>query len=118
MRILTSILFCFAAVGLLSCAHSPPPAPPIAEYGTPGAGKIQVTICGDVKHPGRYWIPEASNLATVQEVFGGWGGHGDFGGAAPLRVILIRVVDGREVRTKHSLWGQPEQKATFTLKDG
>ena len=118
MRIVASILLCIGSVSLLSCASSPPPPPPLTEYGTPGAGKIQIAISGDVKQPGRYWIPDTSNLATVEKVFGGWGGRGDFGGVPPLRVILIRQVDGREVRTKHSLNMPPDQKAAIILKDG
>jgi len=114
------VLLCVAAVGLVSCAHSlPPAAAALPDYGTAGAGKIQVTIGGDVRHPGTYWIPESSNLVTVQEVFGGWGGHGDFGGVAtPHHVILIRVVDGQRLRTKYRLNVPPYKKAAIPLKDG
>lgn len=118
MRSAAPILLCIAAVSLLSCAHTPPAPPLLTEYGIPGAGKIQVVIDGDVKHPGKYWIPNTSNLVTVEKVFGGWGGHGDFGGVPPLRVILIRGVNEHEVRNKYSLNMPADQKAAITLEDG
>jgi hypothetical protein len=117
MRITTSILICVLAVGLASCA-TPPTAPPLQQYGTPSDGKIQVTIGGDVKYPGRYWVSESSSLATIQELFGGWGGAGDFGGEAPTHVVLVRMVNGQQVRTKYPINIPPDQKAAVLLKNG
>jgi protein involved in polysaccharide export with SLBB domain len=118
MRAMTLLFGVVMCLGVSCRTPAPSPPAPLLEYGTPGPDKIRVTIVGDVKEPGMYWVPASSTLASVESVFGGWGGHGDFGGAAPLRVILVRQVNGREVRTKYSLHGRTEQKADVTLENG
>jgi hypothetical protein len=116
MRIIAFILFCAAVASLSSCARMPS-TPQETVYGTPGTGMVQVIIRGDVKHPGKYWISNNSNLATVEYLFGGWGGHGD-GGIPPHRVRLTRTLDRDVVRTDYRLSMPADQKAAITLKDG
>ncbi|MBA4146860.1 MAG: hypothetical protein H0X66_02010 [Verrucomicrobia bacterium] len=114
MRTIPSVLL--LCMLFLGCKHTQS-LPIVAEYGTAGADNIQVTIRGDVKHPGKYWIPNGTTLAGIAKVFGGSGGRGDFGGVGPLSVILTREIAGKTIKTKYSLRHQ-EQLEAIQLKDG
>jgi hypothetical protein len=50
-------------------------------------GKIRITITGDIRHPGRYWVSNSVSLADLPIIAGGWGGHGEFS-APPSRAIV------------------------------
>jgi hypothetical protein len=66
------------------------PAGPWQGFGQPGPGRIVVTVLGDIMHPGQYLLDEGANLESVYQACGGSGGHGDFGGTPPRRVIVNR----------------------------
>ena len=81
-------------------AEIPPPAPmkfPMPEpegpwqgFGKPGPGRISVTVLGNIKHQGQYFLAEGANLETVYQSCGGSGGQGDFGGSPPPSVDVNR----------------------------
>ena len=93
----------------------PEPAGPWQGFGEPGAGRISVTVGGDIEHPGQYFLDEGANLESVYQACGGSGGHGDFGGMPPQRVIVNRK---GKVTTYAMTQMTTEARAAVKLADG
>jgi hypothetical protein len=68
----------------------PEPTGPWQGFGEPGPGRISVTVLGNIKHQGQYFLAEGANLETVYQSCGGSGGQGDFGGSPPPSVDVNR----------------------------
>jgi hypothetical protein len=68
---------------LVGCQHEPARVTKTAAetvwhgFGKPGPGKIAVTVRGDVKHPGCYYLEQGASLESLPYSFGGWGGRSD-----------------------------------------
>jgi len=106
-------------VCILSCTHMPQNQSRVWDFGQPGPGKICVVIFGDVKYPGRYYLDGGANLDSVMSVFGGWGGHGDFGGAPPRTVTLQRERDGKIERVNYRfIKMSASERQAVRLSDG
>jgi hypothetical protein len=88
-RLHSVALIAFGLLTLLavSCRHARPEAQtPAADYGTPGPGKIMVTVRGDVAHPGDYWVSEGSTLLALESVLR------NAGDGRPISVTVSRQV--------------------------
>ncbi len=68
----------------------PEPTGPWQGFGEPGPGRISVTVLGNIKHQGQYFLAEGANLETVYQSCGGSSGQGDFGGSPPPSVDVNR----------------------------
>ena len=120
----TAIILVSLFVCTTGCRHQPPPAtakqadPPWAGFGEPGPGKIMVEVSGDVRHPGRYYLPVGADLCSIYKAFGGWGGRSEFH-AAPKNARLTREIGGERTETKYEIRKMTEQeKQAVILKDG
>jgi hypothetical protein len=120
----TSIVLITLFVCAIGCRHHVPAGtaklidPPWAGFGEPGPGKIVVEISGDVRHPGRYYLPVGANLCSIYTAFGGWGGRGEFH-AAPKNVRLTREIGGESTETNYEIRTMTEQeKQAVILKNG
>jgi hypothetical protein len=124
-RHLTLAFLLALAVCIVGCQHTQEkaverkPDLPWGGFGEPGVGKICVFVGGDIKHPGLYYLIEGASLDSVYYSFGGWGGHGDFGGTPPLRVSITRNMDGAQSKQYYQIKKMTkEQRDAVKLKDG
>jgi protein involved in polysaccharide export with SLBB domain len=77
-----------------------------------------VEVSGDIRHPGRYYLPVGADLCSIYKAFGGWGGRSEFN-AAPKNVRLTRESGRERTETKYEIRKMTEQeKQAVLLKDG
>jgi hypothetical protein len=121
VTLLMSVVLCFSG-----CQHKPETvetgnfALPWSGFGTPGPGKIRVSIDGDVSHPGLYFLESGANLESAYFSFGGWGGRGGLGAddGLPPFIARIRRPSGGPIQQYRIQKMSKEEREAVKLEDG
>jgi hypothetical protein len=128
VTLIASVLLLVTAAFTNGCQHKPASAGAKNTdsvwqgFGTPGPGKIAVTIVGEVGHPGRYFLEQGASLQSVLLSAGGLirkGGLSTNEHIAPHVAFVRRTKDNEPHKTTYPIARMSgEELDSVKLQDG